>query len=240
VNQTTLDAARQRAIAYSQLDTSSLTVQSIVNNTDSQSFLHFYSNWIIQRMDFAGETLQVNIRTDDIPSQLQFEDHVGIAFYQVNRMATAMASCSINGQSVLDLIQVQADVAVPGTGEILFPLRAFSSRPVYNGTYDPNDLLCGFYCTTLTRTLSISAEPCLDDNDQPVYCNNTAFGAVEPFVDLYYPPNPGPTGADGGDGEDGGDGDDGDDGDDSDEEDGAVGWSAQWGLLAILAINIFA
>jgi hypothetical protein len=118
-------AARQRAVVYSNLYNATGELADVMTNADEQSFLHFYSNWIIQNTTIDTETwtLFVTVR-QDVPAELQFNLHPGPGLYQVNRLASSMYSCFVNDTRFVDLVRVNLSVDIPGVeGGSFVPLK---------------------------------------------------------------------------------------------------------------------
>jgi len=197
---TVLTQAQNRAVNYVGADlqatiNASPELATVISGTNSESFLHFYSNWILQTASIQGTVLSITLRDVGLPNELKFPGHVGVALYQINRLATSMFSLFVNGSSLLDQLYVNISAPLP-SGQTLFPLKAFTKRPTYVDGTANSGLICGQYCIPETPSLSLSSEQCMDDQNNIVaFCDNADFGNTGAFVDLTYPTEVQPTSA---------------------------------------------
>ncbi|MBI5226784.1 HD domain-containing protein [Candidatus Micrarchaeota archaeon] len=76
-------------------------------HSNAESFLHFYSNWVVQDIEFRPEAgklvMFIKFRSSNIKADS------GDMLYQVTRMSTAMSSCSSHGTSCANFLVVDAN-----------------------------------------------------------------------------------------------------------------------------------
>jgi len=159
----------------------------MIQSASAETFLHFYSNWIVAGMRLeqqgAGVRLLVHLR-DDVPADLAFARHPGVGLYQVNRLASALAALTLGDRPLLDAVEVQLSQAVPGLPEgRAYPLRGFTRQPSF-AVAGPAGAMCGASCD-LARHLTRSGEPCRDGADRETECP-ASFEDIAPFTDLTY------------------------------------------------------
>lgn len=162
----------------------------MIRSATAETFLHFYSNWIVQGMELAQRgadvVIEVKLR-EGVPADLAFARHPGVALYQVNRLASASAALTLEGRPLLDAVEVRLSQAAPGApgppegrGH---PLRGFTRGDSFSAAGRAGRL-CGPSCD-LARHLTSSGEPCLDAAGAETGCPGP-FEEVAPFTDLTY------------------------------------------------------
>jgi hypothetical protein len=194
------NAARAQARIYSGLTNPNTSQADVMARADEQSYLHFYSNYIIDSSDIDSSIWSISVNLSSIDGDLNFQNHPGPGLYQINRLATSALSCIIRGNTTfLDLVRFKFNVPIPGLdGANFLPLRAFTKKPVYDiggqvryadGT-EAN--ICDPFCDSITISLTKSYEGCMQPSGQIDDCANIsqAFSKVPPFTDLTYPPVP--------------------------------------------------
>jgi len=188
-------AALARARTYSGLENPNGTLKEVMDKATEQSWLHFYSNWIIKSSNIDSPTWSIDVYLWNASAPLDFDSHPGPGLYQVNRLATSAFSCFVDNQtSFLDLVRFNFDIPIQNVddGDYL-PLKAFTKKPVYTEQGPalwPDgaaNAICDPYCEKLTVYLTMSPEVCLDTDNNAVNCNYQGFAQVPPFTDLSYP-----------------------------------------------------
>lgn len=165
----------------------------IYTHSNSESFLHFYSNWIVNAVSFDSVTNQINLGLFETQDSLDFELHPGVGLYQINRLAISLLSCYLEeGLSFLDLVKINiTNYSIPNVTQPVNDLVSFSKRPLYgsDGEINVNGTkarVCGAKCE-ITPYLTNSPEPCLAPmNTVNSSCDYVTFGNVPPFVDLNF------------------------------------------------------
>jgi hypothetical protein len=168
-------------------------MMDVINRTDLQSFLFFYSVWMVDNLTltydegFNNFTLFVQIHEPSGNAcqhcDLAFQNHPGPALYQINRLAISMHSLFINDVSFLSRVTVQLSQPVPGIGGSTFLLKDFTQKEVFNvsgptGAYICED--CPYYLP-----LTNSPESCVALNGSIVPCVDiTHLGS--PYSDLSF------------------------------------------------------
>jgi len=190
--------ARARATTYAGITNASQAQSDVMNMATEQSWLHFYSNWIIEDAIIDSATWSIDVSLWNISAPLAFSSHPGPGLYQVNRLASSALSCLVdNTTSFLELVRFNFNLPINGVDNANYlPLKAFTKKPVYDqmgpvrwpgGTIH---LICDPYCDELTNDLTLSPEPCLDMNNMITNnCNIQGFSLVPPFTDLSYIPS---------------------------------------------------
>jgi len=191
----TRSAALGRARTYSGLENPNGTLKEVMDKATEQSWLHFYSNWIIKSFNIDSPTWSIDVYLWNVSAPLDFNSHPGPGLYQVNRLATSAFSCYVDNQTTfLDLVRFNFDIPIQDVddGDYL-PLKAFTKKPVYTEKGPANwadgaaNAICDPYCEKLTVYLTMSPELCLDSNNKAIGCNDQGFAQVPPFTDLSYP-----------------------------------------------------
>ena len=158
------------------------SMRSLIENADEQSFLHFYSNWIIQRHTirklYNGRfLLEIFFHdVDDRFPQLAFRHHPGAALFQMNRMAQAVAAVTIGGRQFLEM----TDVKLRNVGKQADPvyhrlhrLHSFTTAPTYTPEGESDQEFCGpresVDCIA-SLYLTLSAELCREPTGEEVAC----------------------------------------------------------------------
>jgi hypothetical protein len=180
--------ADARARALAQIDAlhakanASDSMRSLVDNANEQSFLHFYSNWIIDRhrlrkLDTGRFLLEIFFyNVDSTVPELAFRLHPGAALYQMNRMAQAVAAVKIGGMQFLEV----TDVKLRNVGKETDPvyhrrhrLHSFTTAPIYTPEGQSESEFCGSADSVdciATLYLTLSEELCLEPNGTQVTC----------------------------------------------------------------------
>jgi hypothetical protein len=186
------DAAAERARRRIQRETPGLPAGAaeadMLVSANAETFLHFYSNWIVSGMSFShpGERLLLSVEMrGDVPADLAFRAHPGVGLYQINRLATASAALTLGGRPLLAQLDVRILAEAPGISPAsAYPLRAFT-RQLAHSPAGPGAPLCGDSCV-MGAALTLSAEPCLDEASSPTPCP-AALEGMSPFSDFSFP-----------------------------------------------------
>eukprot|EP01118_Nematostelium_gracile_P009669 TRINITY_DN3270_c0_g1_i2.p1 TRINITY_DN3270_c0_g1~~TRINITY_DN3270_c0_g1_i2.p1 ORF type:complete len:626 (-),score=108.45 TRINITY_DN3270_c0_g1_i2:29-1678(-) len=189
-----LPAAINRASNFSGLSNPTGNFKLVMSKATEQSWLHFYSNWIIQNATFDTDiwTAKINLWQANFP--LNFEDHVGAGLFQLNRLASASLSLYLDDNlPFVEVLRLNLNIPINGlkSGNFL-PLKSFTKKPIYNENgidkWSDNTpkRVCDPYCSFLTKTLTASIEQCLDINDTIVECDYSGFSKIPPFDSLDY------------------------------------------------------
>jgi hypothetical protein len=195
---TTLTEAQARAIAYSGLTNITQAQKDVMAKADAQSFLHFYSNWIIKDSYIDSENWLINVTFWEVDPPLDFDSHIGAALFQINRFASSAVSLSTGtgGTNFAETIRVSFNLNSKLNSGGYLPLKSFTQKPFYTATgikKDGNGVsmkLCSPYCDDLTSSLTQSFEKCLDSTEKIVDCDNSKFSALEPYDSLNYGKQP--------------------------------------------------
>ncbi|MBI5226044.1 hypothetical protein HY994_02270 [Candidatus Micrarchaeota archaeon] len=89
-------------------------------HSDAESFLHFYSNWAVENVEFQDQGGQLIMFVKFKSSNIQALS--GDYLYQVTRMATAVASCSSHGKVATNFMLVDANFGDIRNGNQLLDL----------------------------------------------------------------------------------------------------------------------
>lgn len=84
-----------------------------MSKANAESFLHFYSNWITKESYYDVQNHALNIEFYDETGDLAFENHVGPALFQVNRMALSASSLYINEVPFVETVKVKLNKPIP-------------------------------------------------------------------------------------------------------------------------------
>lgn len=190
--------ARARATIYANLQNATDDQKKVMNRADEQSFLHFYSNYVIDYSSISSDSWSIFVNLIPGSGDLNFDSHPGPGLYQINRLATSALSCITEGNSTfLDLVRFNFNIPLPDLdGANYIPLRAFTKKPVYDAHGQAiypdgqQEEICDPFCDSTTIALTKSFEACLaPDNSIPQDCNSIdeAFAQIPPFTDLTYP-----------------------------------------------------
>jgi len=192
------EKARKIAAEATGLTNATKEQRSVMDRSDEQSWLHFYSNWLIDSSIIDPVTWTIRVEFFNLTGDLSFEYHPGPGLYQMNRFASSALSCYVNKDtSFLELVRLNFNLPIQGLdGGSYIPLKAFTKKPIYqsNGQSKWSDgqeeQICDPYCERLTKSLTLSPEPCLTTDGKPTTdCPFEGFSKVPPFTDLTYPTN---------------------------------------------------
>jgi len=176
-------------------DNPSTETGKVIANIGINSYLYFYSVYMSMDLLYANRILQIDLYPQAY-SNLTYSNHVGPAFYQINRLAVSMNSCFLDAHtSFLDSVLVQFRPDLIPSINASQPLRAFAQKPTYtqNGTV-PGVLVCGLVggedCRIAKTVLTLSEEPCLYSSQETTPTSGTCCdfaGMQSKITDLTFP-----------------------------------------------------
>ncbi len=182
------DLAEARGRALETAPAIAASHRALVDASNGESALHFYSNWILDGVELirAGRSAAVAVHVRrGVEPDLDFEQHVGLGLYQVNRLAVAAAALRLGpGRPLLDELTVTLDRPVAGLDSTApISLRAFTRRTTWTADGPARTPICSPFCAQ-TPLLTQSLEPCLPTPANQPPCDLPAFAKKTPFSDL--------------------------------------------------------